>query len=95
MKKDPNFICLWLESENSLQKEYICDTFGIDPDRFFFIDHDREGGEAAIDLLESILSTGVIDMAIVNSLKMLVPSEEFRKQLSEHVVGVDLGALAQ
>lgn len=27
-------------------------------------------------------------MCVVNSLKMLVPSEEFRKQLSEHVVGV-------
>lgn len=88
MKKDPNFVALWLESEESLQKEYICDTFGVDPDRFFFIEHDRDGGESAIDLLESILSTGVIDMAVINSLKMLVPSEEFRKSLSEHVVGV-------
>lgn len=89
MKKDPNFVAAWLESENSLQKEYICDTFGIDPQRFFFIDHDRDGaGEGAIDLMESILATGVIDMCVVNSLKMLVPSEEFRKSLSDHVVGV-------
>lgn len=96
MEKDPNFVAAWLESENSLEKDQICETFRIDPNRFFFIDHDRDGaGEGAIDLMESILSTGVIDMCVINSLKMLVPSEEFKKQLSEHVVGVDLGALAQ
>ena len=28
MKKAPNFIAIWLESENSLEESYIVDTFG-------------------------------------------------------------------
>ena len=87
-QEDPEFIAAWLESENSLQKEYVCDTFGIDPDRFFFIGHDKKmAGEGAIDLLDSVLEAGVVDMAVVNSLKMLVPSEEFRKSVGDAVVG--------
>lgn len=95
MKNDPDFVAAWLESENSLQKEYVCDVFGIDPDRFFYIEHDKEGaGEKALDLTETILSTGTVDIMCINSLKCLVPSEEFRKSLSEHVVGV-LGSARQ
>lgn len=89
MKKDPSFVAGWLESENSLQKEYVCDTFGIDPERFFFIEHDRDGaGEKAIDLTEAVLATGAIDMFVINSLKALVPSEEFKKSIGDAVVGV-------
>lgn len=88
-KKDPNFVAGWLESENSLQKEYVCETFGIDPDRFFFIEHDRDGaGERALDLVEAVLATGAIDMFVINSLKALVPSEEFKKSIGDAVVGV-------
>ncbi|MED1125224.1 hypothetical protein [Bacillus atrophaeus] len=88
-KEDPSFVAGWLESENSLQKEYICDTFGIDPDRFFYVEHDRDGaGEQALDLVESILGTGAVDLFAINSLKCLVPSEEFKKSLGDAVVGV-------
>lgn len=89
MKKDPEFVAAWLESENSLQKEYVCDTFGIDPDRFFYIEHERDGaGEKALDLTEAVLGTGSVDLMCINSLKCLVPSEEFRKSIGEFVVGV-------
>ncbi|PTY92989.1 hypothetical protein [Heyndrickxia sporothermodurans] len=89
MKADPSFVAGWLESENSLQKEYICDTFGIDPDRFFYVEHERTGaGEKALDLVESVLATGAIDLFAINSLKCLVPSEEFKKSLGDAVVGV-------
>lgn len=91
-KKDPNFVAGWLESENSLQKEYVVETFGIDPERFFYIEHDRDGaGEKALDLVETALSTGAIDLFCINSLKCLVPSEEFKKSIGDAVVGVDLG----
>lgn len=89
MKEDPNFVAAWLESESSVQKEYVCDTFGIDPDRFFYIEHEREGaGEQVLDIAESVLSVGAVDMFVINSLKAIVPSEEFRKSIGEHVVGL-------
>jgi len=88
MQKDPDFCACWLESENSLSKDYLCETFGIDPNRFFFIEHEKTGaGEAAIDELETVVGTGAVNIAVVNSLKCLVPSEEFRKQMGEFTIG--------
>jgi recombination protein RecA len=88
MKEDPSFIAGWLESENSLVKDLVCDTFGIDPNRFFFMEHEREGaGEAALDKVEAILATGAVDVMIINSLKCLVPSEEFKKGMASMQVG--------
>lgn len=88
MKKDPNFVAGWLESESSLEKDYICETFGIDPERFWFAIHEREGaGEQALDRIEAALATGAIDLLCINSLKCLVPSEEFNKSFGQVQVG--------
>lgn len=86
-KNDPNFVPLWLESEASL-KESMLDMFGIDKERFVLIEHDRDGaGEQAINRLESYLVSGSVDMIVINSLKCLVPSEEFKKTMGEVQVG--------
>lgn len=88
MKKDPSFVAAWLESEESLEKNYICETFGIDPERFFYIEHERDGaGERAIDVVEGVLAAGVCDIVCINSLKALVPSEEFKKDMSSLQIG--------
>ena len=44
MKKDPDFTAGWLESEASLERNYICETFKIDPERFFYIPLDLDVG---------------------------------------------------
>lgn len=86
-RNDPNFVPLWLESEASL-KESMLDMFGIDKERFVLIEHDRDGaGEQAINRLESYLVSGSVDMIVINSLKCLVPSEEFKKTMGEVQVG--------
>lgn len=86
-KKNPDFIALWLESEHSL-KQSILDEVGIDMERFVYLEHDREGaGEEAINRLESYLAMGVADMIVINSLKCLVPSEEFKKDMNSLQVG--------
>lgn len=87
MQDNPDFIAGWLESEHSLSEDHI-KMFGIDPDRFFYLEHDRDGaGEQALDLVESTLASNTVDMMVINSLKCLVPSEEFRKSMGEVQVG--------
>ena len=86
-KEDPDFVALWLESEASL-KDATIDMFGIDRDRFIIIEHDRDGaGEEAINRIEAYLAAGVADMVVINSLKCLVPSEEFKKDMGSLQVG--------
>lgn len=88
MKEDPDFIAGWLESEGSLDPDFMFGTLGIDPDRFVIIEHDRKlAGEGALDQLEAILASGACDMVCINSLKCLVPKEEFDKSISAAVVG--------
>ncbi len=90
MKKDEKFVAAWLESENSLKKEYICETFGIDPERFFFMEATQEGAaEESLDRLQAVFATGTCDMIVINSLKALVPSDEYRKAFSEHTIGLN------
>lgn len=89
MKQFPDFVAAWLESEGSLEKKYICDTFGIDPDRFFYMEVDRDGAaEVALDRVEAVMASGAVDLMCINSLKALVPSEEYRKQFTEHTIGL-------
>lgn len=88
MKKDNDFVACWVESENSLDKEYICNTFHIDPERFVFIPVDSGiNAEDILDILYETMKTGTIDLCCINSLKSLVPTQEMDASLSSAVVG--------
>ena len=87
MTKDPEFICLWLETENSLTLDYMIDQFHIDPKRFIFIRADlKDGGEKAFDRCISYLNTGAINLFAVNSLRGVVPKTELDKSITEATV---------
>lgn len=74
--KDPNFTSLWVESENSLEKDMICNTFGVDPKRFVFINYDpNKGAEGILDILYGFMTAVKFDMVVINSLKCLVPTK--------------------
>lgn len=88
MKLDPNFVALWVESEESITQEHL-KLFNIDKSRFVFFNHEREGAaEDLLDRVEAAIATGAIDMCCINSLKCLVPAEEFKKQMGEHTIGL-------
>lgn len=88
-RKDPNFVAGWLESEQSLEKNYVCETFGIDPDRFFFIPLDIEiGTEKTLDIVEGLIATGSVDMFCINSLRCLIPSKEREKELTDETIAL-------
>lgn len=88
MKKDPEFMAGWLESENSLSLKDL-QMFGIDPERFFYLEITRKGAaEEALDAVESALLTGSLDMFVINSLKCLVPKEELEKSMGSMQVGL-------
>lgn len=87
-KEDPNFCALWVESEESLTDKHL-EMFGVDTKRCVVIQHERTGAaEVLLDRVEAILATGHIDLCCINSLKCLVPSEEFKKQMGEHTIGL-------
>lgn len=83
---------LWLESEASLNLDYMVNQFGIDPERFFFIQFDRNhSAEQCLDQAEALLQTGVIDLFCINTLKALIPESEMNKSMEQ----VNVGAAAR
>lgn len=89
MQEDENYTCLWLESEHSLEINYVIDTFGIDPKRFVVVEMDlREGAELCLDQCESYLRTGAFNAFIINSLKALVPKTQLNKSITEDTVAM-------
>lgn len=88
MKKDPDFMAIWLESEESLSLD-TCKMFGIDETRFVIIYLEKDGAaEVALDRLEAALDSGAFDMAVINSLKCLTPSTEFEAGMGQQTIGV-------
>ncbi len=85
MKTDPNFLVLWLEAEDTLDKEQISKVFtGIDWERFIILYPTREtGAEGIANLLESAMQIISPDMIVVNTLKMLIPKAEIDKPLEK------------
>jgi recombination protein RecA len=90
MQKDPDFIVLWLESENSLTDiTYIVEQFKIDPKRFLLINMSAtKGAEEALSNCLDTLKSGVIDMFVINSLRGLTPKTELNKSISEDTVAM-------
>lgn len=88
MKKDPDFIALWLETEQSLSFEYAVSQFKIDPERFVFIRSTDEGGEEALDKCIAILKSKMVDIFCINSLRALVPKSELNKSITEDTVAM-------
>lgn len=88
-KKDPNFVALWIESEHSLKLEYIINTFGIDPKRFYFSEPSKNlAAEDILDMVEGYLSTGYIDLVCINSLKCLVMKKEYTDSMNDQNVAI-------
>lgn len=86
-KEDPNFIVAWLETENSLNSDHLA-MFGIDPSRFLFIPYeDGAAGEACVEQIRAFVQSGVLNMVVVNSVKALMPSAEFDKDLKTQSIG--------
>ena len=86
MKESDDFVALWLESEQSLNYDYMINQFHIDPSRFLFIKMTESGGEEALDKCIAILKSKMVDMFVINSMRALVPKTEMNKSISEDTV---------
>lgn len=95
MRRNPKFIALWVESEDSLDVNKAAELYGLDLDRFYCIgtsDAKKKdqpiGAEAVGNAIIAILNATKIDMVVINSLKMLVPTVEARNLMEKETIGL-------
>ncbi len=89
-KDNPEFCALWLESEDSLDMNFM-EMLGIDFDRLVIVMHDKDrGAEVALDELLAIVEAGkdIFDLVVINSLKALVPKTELENSLTKDTMAL-------
>lgn len=88
-KLSQDFTCCWIESENSLDKDMVCKTFGIDPERFVLINYDpNKGAEGILDILYGFMTAVKFDIIVINSLKCLVPTKILEEEMGAQTPAV-------
>lgn len=85
---DPDFVGGWLETEGSVTKE-ILQSHGVDLSRLIYWDQqDVENAENALDVIRSLVSSGAVDMIIVNSVAGLAPKTETEDNLDKQNIAL-------
>lgn len=86
--RDPDFVGGWLETEGSITKE-ILQSHGVDLSRLIYWDQqDVENAENALDVIRSLVSSGAVDMIIVNSVAGLAPKVETEDNLEKQNIAL-------
>ena len=87
-KMDPNFVGAWLETEGSITKE-ILELHGVDLNRLIYWDqNDVDNAESALDVVRSLVSSGAVDLVIINSIAGLAPKTETEDDLEKQNIAL-------
>lgn len=87
-KLDPDFVGAWLETEGSITKEILA-LHGVDLDRLVYWDqNDVDNAESALDVIRSLVSSGAVDLVIVNSIAGLAPKTETEDDLEKQNIAL-------
>ena len=92
---DPDFVALWIESEESLDIESAKKLYKLDLARFYCVSTTDPktnkqvfGAEAIGNAIIAAVREKDVDMCVINSMKMLIPMAETKKSLEEDTMAV-------
>lgn len=83
----------WIgDMEHAIDPEWL-EKIGVNMDKLLISQPDS--GEECLDLCEYMVSTGVIDIAVVDSVAALVPRKELEGESGEAVIGLQARLMSQ
>lgn len=87
-KMDSEFIGAWLETEGSVTKE-ILELHGVDLNRLvYWNQEDVDNAESSLDVIRSLVSSGAVDLVIINSIAGLAPKVETEDDLEKQNIAL-------
>lgn len=78
-------VCAYVDVEHATNPQYVIDL-GVDLDEIVFSQPDS--GEQALDIVEQFVSSGVVDLVVVDSVAALVPQAELDGEMGDQQVGL-------
>jgi recombination protein RecA len=87
-----NGICAFIDAEHALDPEYA-KKIGVKTDQLLISQPDT--GEQALEIVESLVRSGNIDLIIVDSVAALTPKDEIEGDMGAHHVGKQARLMSQ
>ncbi len=85
-------IAAFIDAEHALDPEYAR-RLGVDLDNLLI--SQPESGEQALDIAETLVRSGAVDLIVVDSVAALVPSAEISGEMSDSQVGLQARLMAK
>ncbi|NOX15936.1 MAG: recombinase RecA [Epsilonproteobacteria bacterium] len=85
-------VCAFIDAEHALDVKYA-GNLGVDVDNLFVSQPDF--GEQALDILETLVRSGAIDVIVVDSVAALTPKTEIEGDMGDTHVGLQARLMSQ
>lgn len=85
-------VCAFVDAEHALDVKYA-KNLGIDTDNLYISQPDF--GEQALDIVETLARSGVVDLIIVDSVAALTPKSEIEGDMGDQHVGLQARLMSQ
>ncbi len=85
-------IAVFIDAEHALDPKYA-QNIGVDVDNLYISQPDY--GEQALEITESLLRSGAVDVIVIDSVAALVPKDELEGEIGEAHVGKQARLMAQ
>ncbi len=85
-------VCAFIDAEHALDPEYA-KRIGVKTEELLISQPDT--GEQALDIVESLVRTGKIDVIVIDSVAALTPKDEIEGDMGAHHVGKQARLMAQ
>ncbi len=84
--------CAFIDAEHAMDPEY-CRKLGIDIDKLIISQPDN--GEQALDIAETLVRSGAVDIVVIDSVAALVPKAELEGDMGDVHVGLQARLMSQ
>jgi recombination protein RecA len=85
-------ICAFIDAEHALDPEYA-ERIGVKIDELLVSQPDT--GEQALEIVESLVRSGKIDIIVIDSVAALTPKDEIEGEMGQHHVGKQARLMSQ
>lgn len=85
-------VALYIDAEHAMDTEYAR-ALGVDVDRLYI--SQPTSGEEALSIMEAIVSSGAIDVVVVDSVAALTPKAEIDGEIGDSFVGTQARMMSQ
>lgn len=82
----------YVDAEHALDPKY-CEGIGVDVPNLLFSQPDN--GEQGLDVVETLVQTGEVDIIVVDSVAALTPKAEIEGEMGDAVVGLQARLMSQ